>query len=40
MGDKATSQVLDGFSVDLDELFVNVVEEPEEGYYAEPVRRI
>lgn len=40
MGDKATSQVLTGFSVDLDEVFVNVVEEPEEGYYAEPVRRI
>ena len=40
MGDVARSRVLTGFAVDLDEVFVNVVEEPEEGYYAEPVRRI
>jgi Uma2 family endonuclease len=39
-GDIATSKVLNGFSVDLEEVFVNVVEEPEEGYYAEPVIRI
>lgn len=40
MGDKAISHVLPGFSVDLDEVFVNVVEEPEEGYYPGPVKRI
>lgn len=39
-GDIATSKVLSGFAVDLEEVFVNVVEEPEEGYYAQPVTRL
>lgn len=40
LGDIATSKTLVGFSINLDEVFVNIVEEPEEGYYAEPVNRI
>lgn len=40
LGDIATSKTLVGFSLNLDEVFVNIVEEPEEGYYAEPVNRI
>ena len=40
MGDVGRSKVLTGFAVDLDEVFVNVVEEPEEGYYPEPVKRL
>ena len=39
-GDVATSQVLTGFAVDLDEVFINLVEEPEEGYYSNAVVRI
>ena len=38
MGDIATSKTLTGFSVNLDDVFVNVVEEPEEGYYPNTVR--
>jgi Uma2 family endonuclease len=38
MGDVAKSHTLTGFTVDLDEVFVNVVEEPEEGYYPDVVR--
>ncbi len=37
-GDIATSQILPGLAVDLDELFVDVVEEPEEGYYPNSIR--
>lgn len=32
-GDLANSSVLPGLAVDLSELFMDVVEEPEEGYY-------
>ena len=38
IGDVAKSQILTGFSVDLDDVFVNVVEEPEEGYWPNAVR--
>ncbi len=37
-GDKATSNVLPGLEIDLDELFVDLVEEPEEGYYQDAKR--
>jgi Uma2 family endonuclease len=39
-GDIANSQILPGLNIDLDELFVDVVEEPEEGYYPEGTIRI
>lgn len=37
-GDIAVSSILPGLAVDLDELFMDVVEEPEEGYYPGVVR--
>jgi Uma2 family endonuclease len=37
-GDVATSQILPGLQVNLDELFMDVVEEPEEGYHPNAVR--
>jgi Uma2 family endonuclease len=37
-GDVATSAVLPGLNVDLDELFMDIVEEPEEGYHPNAVR--
>lgn len=38
-GDKAVSRVLPGFTIELDEVFANIVEEPEEGYGME-MRRV
>ena len=38
-GDTATSRVLPGLEIDLDELFIDLVEEPQEAYYQE-VKRI
>jgi Uma2 family endonuclease len=37
-GDTARSHILQGLAVDLDELFMDIVEEPEEGYYPNAVR--
>lgn len=37
-GDIATSQVLPGLHIDLDELFIDLVEEPAEGYGSEVIR--
>ena len=39
-GDIAKSKVLAGLKVDLNEVFLDVVQEPEEGYLPEGVRRI
>lgn len=38
LGDVARSSVLPGLAIDLNEVFANVVEEPEEGYYPNAVR--
>ena len=38
LGDKARSSVLPGFELDLNELFIDVVEEPAEVYPKETVR--
>lgn len=37
-GDVAASTILPGLAVDLDELFMDIVEEPEEGYHPDAVR--
>jgi Uma2 family endonuclease len=37
-GDIATSSILPGLEIDLNELFIDLVEEPEEGYYPNAVR--
>jgi Uma2 family endonuclease len=37
-GDVAASTVLPGLTVDLDELFMDIVEEPEEGYHPNAIR--
>lgn len=37
-GDKASSYVLPGFEIDLDELFIDLLEEPEEGYHPGAIR--
>jgi Uma2 family endonuclease len=38
--DKATSSILPGLSIDLNEVFQDVVKEPEEGYLPEGVKRL
>lgn len=37
-GDIASSTILPGLEIDLNELFMDLVEEPEEGYYPDAIR--